>query len=301
LSRCNPASTNPTSVGALTRYVVSGEHLYAALDGRCFARHSQPTGAVVDVDLRSRRERVLSPLPGSLLFMAVAGRYVALAYVPSPPRSTAKPTPTGRAGPLVRVLDAATGALVKQLRPPASTSALHRNIVSGLQVDRHGDVLVTVGCCAPQPGELAHYARPLGTRPRWWWAGARATVGRETHLGRDAVLSAGRVAFLSSDPSGDETIDVRDLRRGTTRTIVSFSGSISAQGLALSGNGLAWAQQSSVISVSRGGSSYSCTPVFLSPVQLASLDLGETRHTPIVVKGVPIPPQYANEPPCNVK
>jgi hypothetical protein len=234
--------------------------------------------------------------------MAVAGRYVALAYVPSPPRSTAKPTPARRAVPLVRVLNAATGALVKQLRPPASISASDRGIVSGLQVDSHGDVLVTVGCCAPQPGELAHYARKLQRRPAWWWAGARATVGRETQLGPNAVLSAGRVAFLSSDPSGGhEKIDLKDLRTGTTRTIVAFSGSVSAQGLALSGNGLAWAQQSSVISVTRGGWSYSCTPVFLSPVELAALDLGETRHTPLVVKGVPIPPQYANEPPCNVK
>ena len=87
---------------------------------------------------------------------------------------------------------------------------------------------------------------------------------------------------------------------------MAFSGSVSAQGLALGGNGLAWAQQSSVVNVVRGpgpgGSSfYACIPVPLSPVELASLDLRHRRTTPVLVSGVPIPPQYANEPPCVVR
>jgi hypothetical protein len=208
---------------------------------------------------------------------------------------------------MVRVLNAATGALVNQVAPPPSTSAFTWDRASGIQIDIYGDVLVTVGCCAAPPGRLAHSSQPFRERSRWWWAGARATVGRETRLGGDASLSAGRVAFLSSDPrNGEQTLDLRDLRTGRVSTIVAFSGSVSAQGLALGGNGLAWAQQSSVVNVVRGpgpgGSSfYACIPVPLSPVELASLDLRHRHTTPVLVSGVPIPPQYANEPPCVVK
>ena len=99
------------------------------------------------------------------------------------------------------------------------------------------------------------------------------------------------------------TIEVRNLLAGTTRTVVVFSGSVSAESLALSGNELAWAQQSTVLNVvsgptAGGGSFESCTTVALSPPELASLDLRDMPHQPVVVSGVPIPPQYANEPPC---
>jgi hypothetical protein len=308
LSRCNPATPSATSAGMLTQYAVSGAHLYAALSSRCFARGSQPRGAVVDVDLRSRRAHVLSPLPGTLAYMAAAGRYLALAYWPSPPQSTARVPATPQTQPLlVRVLNAATGALNNQVTPPPSTSGFTWDRASGIQVDIYGDVLVTVGCCAAPSGRLAHASVPFRERPRWWWARARGTIGRQTQLGSDASLSAGRVAFLSDDPfNGEATIDLRDLLTGTMRTIVAFSGSVSAQGLALRGNGLAWAQQSSVINVVHGpspggGSFYSCIPVPLSPVELASLDLGHRRRTRILVHGAPIPPQYANEPPCVVR
>jgi hypothetical protein len=235
--------------------------------------------------------------------MAAAGRYLALAYWPS--QSTARVPAIPQTQPLlVRVLNAATGALINQVTPPPSTSGLTWDRASGIQVDIYGDVLVTVGCCAAPSGRLAHSSQPFRERPRWWWARARGTIGRQTRLGREASLSARRVAFLADNPgNGEATIDLRDLLAGTMRTIVAFSGSVSPQGLALSGNGLAWAQQSSVINVVRGpspggGSFYSCIPVPLSPVELASLDLGRPRRTPVLVRGVPIPPQYANEPPC---
>jgi len=119
------------------------------------------------------------------------------------------------------------------------------------------------------------------------------------------VLSDGRVAFLSTDAGDPEsmTIDVRNLLAGTTRTVVVFSGSVSANSLALSGNELAWVQQSTVVNVLSGtapggGSFESCTPVPLSPIELASLDLRDIPSSPVLVRGVPIPPQYANEPPC---
>jgi hypothetical protein len=295
LRGCNPGSTTLTPDVDAEQYAVSGDHLYAALPSGCLPRRAAPFGELVDIDLRSHRWRVLAPMPGTLAYIAASGKYLALAYWRSPPRST------GERRLFVRVLHAATGALVNQITPPASVGDVRANGISGIQVDDHGDVLVTAGCCGSSPGQLAHVAQPPERRG-WWWARAGSTVGHETHLGSDAVLSDGRVAFSSAEASGLErmTIDVTNLLAGTTQTVVVFSGSVSAYGLALSGDELAWAQQSTVLNVTVGpiaGGGSSCVPVPLSPVELASVDLRETSP-PVLVTGVPIPPQYANEPPC---
>lgn len=307
LLRCNPATPSAASAGILTLYAVSGAHLYAALDARCFARRSAPLGAVVDVNLRSRRARVLARLPGALGHMAASGNYLAVSYWRKMPRSTANTHP-GPAFPrqlVVRVWNAATGAVVNQVTPPANAPDFVRNGALGIQVDNYGDVLVTAGCCAASPGALAQVAGPPPRRSAWWWARARSKVSRETRLGDGAVLSDGRVAFFSSDTGNPrrQTIEVRDLLDGAARTAVAFSGSMNADSLALSGNVLAWAQQSAVVNVVRGttpgGASFeTCNDVPLSPVELASLDLRHMRSLPPVVRGVPIPPQYAHEPPC---
>jgi hypothetical protein len=300
LRKCNPGSTSIKPGVLVTQYAVSGEHLYAALPGVCLTRHGAPFGEVVEIDLRSRRWHVLAPIPGTLGYMAASGKYLALAYWRSPQRSTAETRP------FVRVLDAATGALVNQITPPPTRAAggERRGTTSGIQLDHNGDVLVTEGCCGA-PGQLAHIAQPAPRRSGWWWARAGSTAGHETQLGSDAVLSDGHVAFLSTDARNPEstTIDVRNLPAGTTKTVVAFSGSVSATSLALSGNELAWAQQSTVVNVvsgpSPGGGSFeSCTPVALSPIELVSLDLREIPSSPVVVRGVPIPPQYAHEPRC---
>jgi hypothetical protein len=301
LHKCNPGSASIKPGVLVTQYAVSGEHLYAALPRVCLARHGAPFGEVVDIDLRSRRWHVLAPMPGTLGYMAASGKYLALAYWPGPQRSTPEPRP------FVRVLDAATGALVNQITPPPTGTAGggRPGRTSGIQLDDNGDVLVTEGCCGAPPGQLAHIARPAPIRRGWWWARAGSTAGHETQLGGDAVLSEGRVAFLSTDAGSPEstTIDVRNLLAGTTKTVVAFSGSVSAHGLALSGNELAWAQQSTVVDVlsgptPSGGSFERCTPVALSPIELASLDLRDTPSSPVAVHGAPIPPKYANEPPC---
>jgi hypothetical protein len=301
LRKCNPGSTSIKPGVLVTQYVVSGEHLYAALPRVCLARHGAPFGEVVDIDLRSHRWHVLAPMPGTLAYMAASGNYLALAYWRGPQRST----PETR--PFVRVLDTATGALVNQITPPPTrtTGGERRGTTSGIQLDDKGDVLVTEGCCGTPPGQLAHIAQPAPIRRGWWWARAGSTAGHETQLGDDAVLSDGRVAFLSTDAGNPEstTIDVRNLPAGTTKTVVVFTGSVSATSLALSGNELAWAQQSTVVNVLSGptpggGSFERCTPIALSPIELVSLDLRDTPSSPVVVRGAPIPPQYAHEPPC---
>lgn len=298
LGKCNPGSTSLTGGVSAVQYAVSGEHLYVVLPSGCLARRAAPFGEVVDFDLRSRRWHVITPMPGTLDYMAASGKYLALAYWRDSPRSSAERRL------FVRVLDAATGALVNQITPPPNPGGVGPNSASGIQVDDYGDVLVTTGCCGAYPGQLAHIAQPAEIKG-WWWASAGATAGHETQLGSDAVLSDGRVAYLSNDASNPQgmTIDVRNLLAGTTRTVVLFSGSAVANSLALSGNGLAWAQQSTVLNVVRGptaggGSFEECKDVPLSPPELASLDLRDVPSPPVVVSGVPIPPQYANEPSC---
>jgi hypothetical protein len=296
--KCNPGSASLVPRIATVQYAVSGSHLYAALPSGCLAHRAAPFGEVVDIDLRSLRRHVVTPVPGRLEYMAASGKYLALAYSRVPDRSGTE------SRLFVRVLDAATGALVNQIAPPPNPGGGRRNSASGIQVDDHGDVLVNAGCCGGAPGQLAHAAQPAEIE-RWWWARAGSTVGHETELGNDAVLSDGRVAFMSVEGEGPEstTIDVRNLFAGTTRTAVIFAGSVAADGLALRGNGLAWAQQSTVLNVLRaptegGGSFEECKKVPLSPPELVRLDLRGAPSPPVVITGVPIPPQYAHGPVC---
>jgi hypothetical protein len=293
LRKCNLGSRAIPAGAAL--YALSGGHLFAALPEPCFPTSKAPLGVVLDINLHSRHSRVLVRIPGTLDGMAASGRYVALAYLKPPLRLITSPsarTPSQEPRLFVRVLNPATGAVVNQVTAPADIKGYGP---SAIQVDSRGDVLVTSGCDATSPGQLAHIARPpcLTT---WWWARARSAVGHQTTLGSDAVLSDGRVAF---QPRGGG-IDVRDLLDGTTRTVVAFSGSVSPlyEGLALSGNRLVWAQQSTVVNVVRTADSESCTSLPLSPVELASVELPKIPSSPVPVTGVPIPPQYANEPPC---
>jgi hypothetical protein len=296
LDKCNPASASATPGVETVQYAVSGDHLYAALPKGCLTRRSARFGEVVDFDLRSHHWHVLAQLPGTLAYMAASERYLALAYWRTTPRSTAET-------PLVRVLRAPMGALVSQIAPPRTTHSNGGGDISSVQVDDLGDVLVTEGSCGVPSGQLAHVAQPAERHRGWWWATTGSTVGRETRLGRDAVLSDGRVAFFSADsclfagaPGG--SIEVKNLLTGTARTVVAFSGSLGGVSLALSGDRLAWAQQSTVLNVVRNPGMEECGYVPLSPVELTTLDLRDIPSSPTAIGGVPIPPQYANEPPC---
>jgi hypothetical protein len=295
LHKCNPASASRTPGVEAAQYVVSGDNLYAALAKGCLARRSARFGEVLDFDLRSHRSHVLTRMPGTLAYMAASERYVALAYWRSTPHSFGET-------PLVRVLRTVTGALVSQITPPRTTGANGRGRISSIQVDNRGNVLVTEGSCGAPPGQLAHVAQPLERRG-WWWARVGSTVGHDTQLGEDAVLSDGRVAYFSNEacsfagaPGG--TIAVKNLFTDATRTVVAFSGSLGGETLALSGNRLAWAQQSTVLNVTLAPGMESCGYVPLSPVELTTLNLRDSPSPPVLVSGVLIPSQYANEPPC---
>ena len=303
LRRCDPGSRRiPRS--AVT-YALSDGHLYAALPAYCLPPRGAPGGVVViAIDLRSRRTRVLARVAGSRGELAASGRYLALTYWRRR-RSSTEPgpnSPTQQQRLFVRVLNASTGALISKVTPPPSTPTSELRNVSGIQVDSDGDIVVTSESGAP--GELAHIAQPYMPPPVWWWARAGPTVGHDIRLGSDAVLSEGRVAFFSreGDDRNAAPIIVKDLLDGATRRVVAFSGSVSATKLTLYGSRLAWVQQSTVTNVedttTARGRLYSCTEVPLSPTELASVDLRKIPSSPIVVSGAPIPPQYANEPPC---
>lgn len=209
LRRCNPGS--PAIPPGAAMYALSSGDLFAALTAPCFPSRKASQGALLAINLRSRHSHVLTRIPGTLDGVAASGRYVALAYF-SPPRELGT---TEEPRLFVRVLNAATGALVNQIAAPAGEREYGR---SDIQVDSRGDVLVTSGCDALTPRQLAHIAQPLCLTD-WWWARARSTVGHKTTLGEDVILADGLVAFR---PAG-EGIDVRDLLDGTTRAVVAFS------------------------------------------------------------------------------
>jgi hypothetical protein len=263
-------------------YALSGERLFAAFAGGCPAGHTS-RGALMEIDLRTHRWRVLAPLPGAAASLAASGSFVALAYWRHGGEAS-------RARLFVRVFDAQTGALVSQIAQPASVLSFGR--VGNVQVDSSGDVLVTT----EPPSE------PVGGGPGppsledWWWAKPKATVAHllfEHLRGAHAQLSDRRVAFFWG-----QSITVMDLHSGSTRPIVSFPGTATPSYFAISGNELAWAQQSSVWNVTVAGSLTTCTRVPLTPTELVGIDLRSIGSAPLVIDGAPIPQQYANESPC---
>jgi hypothetical protein len=283
LDGCNPADTSAV-------YAISGEQLFVAQPRACLTHRRTPVARVVDVDLRTRRLRVLASIPGTAAYISAAGRFVAVAYWSPSPRSTESRL-------LIRVLNTASGAVVNHVTPPADARQDQR-AANGVQVDGHGDVLVSFGCCERPPGELAFIARPPQRPSGWWWARAGSPLGREPHLGRDPRLSGRRVVFL---PASGGQIDLMDPLDGATRVLVTFTGTAQPEGLAFGGDTLAWTQQSSVMNVVRTAHEVSCTFVQLSPIELASVDVRRIRAAPLRVSGAPIPPQYTDEPPCPVR
>ena len=271
-------------------YALSGEQLFAALAGGCSAGHTS-RGALVEIDLRTHRWRVLAPLAGAPAALAASGSFVALAYW----RHGGEASRTSRARLFVRVFDAQTGALVSQIAQPASVPGVASFAhIGNVQVDPFGDVLVHMGDERAAREPPGGGPGPPSGQDWWWWANPKATVARLLlEPGAHAELSDRRVAFFSGD-----SIAVMDLHSGSTRTIVTFHGTATPYYLGFSGNELAWAQQSRVLNVTVAGQLVTCTWVPLTPTQLVGIDLRSIGSAPLVVDGEPIPQQYANEPGC---
>jgi len=275
LARCNPYdSTSPVSPTA------AGENLFVVLPRACMRNRHAAAYTLLRIDLRTRSSRAIAALPDGAESLAAAGRYVAVA-VPGPGAGSPSARASRREG--VRILNARTGALVRRVAAPAEGEPFE-----DLQIDAAGDVLA--GCCGARPGHLARVAQPP-IISRYWWAPAGARVGTTIPAGQDPVLSDGRISYLGSAAAGGEFgIQVMEARDRQVRTAVTFSGTASPGGIALSGNELAWEQQSSVeaeMLLATGG--YGCSPIELSEPQLESIDLATPRRGPVAVVGPPAP------------
>ena len=259
LQRCS-------SFGEARLYAVSGEHLLAGLPRRCLATRSSPAGEVVDFDLRTGHARAVTAAPPDLLAIAASGNRLAELYATGGSRL---------ASPLVvRVIDLRTGRPLYVATGPApdrSVPLLDSSVY--LQVDGFGDALVT----------SRQFIVPALVNSAWWTTPAsHEWMALPAGTGNRAVLSDGRLASLEYD-AGSAAILLRDVRSAASRVVVSFTGTVDPDGLALSGNALAWWQQSSYVNAQ-------CTTGTLSPPQLASLDLRELPAAPIGVTGVAAPP-----------
>ena len=259
---------------------VSDEDLFAVLPTACLRNRHAAAYTLLRIDLRTRSSRAIAALPGGAESLAAAGRYVAVA-VPEP--EAGSPSAPASRRERVLILSARTGALVRRVAAPAEGEPFE-----DLQIDAAGDVLA--GCCGARPGELARAAQPPMVS-RYWWAPAGASAGRTIQLGQDPVLSDGQIAYLGSGESGDgfaiQVVDPRDRR---TRTAVTFSGTASPGGIALSGDELAWEQQSYVeVETTEPTGAERCSPLDLTEPQLQSIDLRTPRRGPIAVVGPPAP------------
>ncbi len=187
LSRCNPGS--PKIPPATAQYAISAGHLYAMLPAPCFANARPDGGVVLEIDLRSRRRRVLARVAGTLDDIAASGKYVAIAYtrrsvargIPSRPEHPARRTTVLRARHQRR--DGRTGQPVN----PPPTPGISQSNASGLQVDNHGDMLRDRPAAAQRPG-CSRMSRNQIRSPNGDRQSRRSSVGIEAELGRDAVI-----------------------------------------------------------------------------------------------------------------
>lgn len=285
--RCPPllapgASTRPDASGSRL-LALTGSTLFAIVDPRCLHRRGYGRAAIFSENLASGSWKLLAAAPKDALTLSASGGRLAIA--------------AGILGQgtlerlVVGVYRARNGGLLYRAAAHLSEGLIGggtRPLSLATSVDDLGDVLVT---------ETEHTPPPGGARASGWWA-TRASphehplpelltteVGLPEASGReyppravDAALSAGRVAYATSDgPATD--IDLRNLRMGGVRALVRFPGEVKVLGLDLGAGKLAWAQQSQVLvghsEITPNGSQLTeCNMAPLGQPQLVSADLG---------------------------
>jgi hypothetical protein len=298
LRRCTPVAAAPgarATTSADPLLALSGATLYAVVDPGCLHRQGYGRRALLAASLPTGAWRLLAAISTGVAGLAASGQRVAITYVPD--AQTAR-------SPTVFVLDASRGRRLYRMSLPSRWSP--RETLT-TQVDEHGDVVVT-----------SSFFRPPAPQSLGWWAtpadpvahrlGSLVTVGQpipevdrseEAPTGA-ATLSAGRIAYVTGGPSErEERIDLLDLRRDTSRPVAEFPGVVGADGLDMSGNELAWAQQSTPPEGGReslaGGGIFPCQVVALGSVELTSVNLSNIGGSPPHI-GPPLP--AADQPPC---
>src|SRR4029077_5441996 len=289
----NPTGTRSTPAGS-PLLDLSGTRLYAVVDSRCLHRRGAKRRALVEVNLRTGSRRPIATVFPGAEGLDAAGARVAITYAPDP-----RPAANGEQRPItVVVLDARRGRRLYRL---SARVHVRPNWTLATQVDPLGDVLVTSTFFVPpapqSSGWWATPADPAGHQLRSLATAGRG-ISRSPSAGPSpitgaAALSTGRIAYVTGGPHSEERIDLLDLHGGTHRSVANFLGVVGVVGLDLSGDELAWAQQSTIPEgssgpVPGGGFSFSCDVGPLGPVQIASVDLRRIHARPLRI-GPPLP------------
>lgn len=310
LHRCPPFTESSLGSRSEARLdpllAITGSILYALVDPACLRARSLAPSVLVAVSLRSGGLHVVAPIPAhNAVALAAAGSRLAVSYA-----STAVAPPNEE--PQVTLTTVVMGSRRGRAAYETSTplGGVYRLGALDTQVDADGDVLVTDSSTAAGPisgssaGWWASPADPSGQSLEALSGGATVIEGLPNNVASAdlgaAALSAGQIAYLTGAQYYGEQIHVLTIATGATRTVAEFPGVVHVEGLDLSGNELAWAQQSGVpVSAEgpapNGGHLFTCTEETIGPHQLTSLDLRYLRSAPIIV-GPPLP--AADEPPC---
>lgn len=233
-------------------------NLYAVVRASCLGRRPRKAQILVRVRPGTEHLHVIGRVPSGAISLAAAGSRVALAYALS----------AGRVR--VEVVDSRDAQSLYRLAPPRGESG---RVDRDTQIDGKGNVLVTSRRLFLHPGPGEAFS---------WWGTPRTRVGRPLDNGAlSPSLSEGRIAYATGV---DRSIDLLNLVTGKTRTIVTFSGSVSPEGLGLSNGVLAWAQQRyayQLATVER------CVGLFgVGPAELTATPLSATG-LPIAVEANP--------------
>jgi hypothetical protein len=241
---------------------VANGDLYAVVRASCIDHGLEHARLLVRVRLRSGALHVIGPVPPGAISLAASGSRIALTYETGVER-----------GVRVEVLDAHSARLLYRLSPPVGERG---RFYKETQIDAKGDVLVTSGSF-----------RPPGVSSYGWWAGAGTRVGHPLPTGERiaATLAAGRIAYVPASEDESEDIELLDLKTHITRTIVTFSGSATIEGLGLDSTAVAWAQLRYSYALNRDGEN-SSGPHFC--VGYAQTGPTELTDTPLDPPGPPI-------------
>jgi hypothetical protein len=277
---------------------ITGSTLFAIVDPRCLGRHGYGTAAILSESLTRGSWKLLAAAPRGALTLSANGARLAIAA-----GIIGSQTPERLD---VGVYNARGGRLLYRAAAHLSEGLIGggtRPLSLATSVDGRGDVLVT---------ETEHAPVPETVRSSGWWATPaspdqhtlpdplttrvgipEASSQEYLPAGVDAALSAGRVVYATNDGSATE-IDLRDLRTGRVRTLVSFPGEVKVLGLDLGAGKLVWAQQrQSLVGhseiTSTGGERSECQTVALGKPQLVSLNLGSIPSGGLI-DGLPSPP-----------
>jgi hypothetical protein len=241
-----------------TLETVANGNIYAVVRASCLSRSPRNAQFLVCVRVGTEHLHVIGRVPSGAISLAAAGSRVALAYTLS----------SGRVR--VEVVDSRDAQLLYRLAPPRGESG---RVDRHAQIDGKGNVLVT------SSDFFAHFG---GGEAFGWWGTPRTRVGRPLDNGAlHASLSEGRIAYVAG---AGRSIDVLNLATGKARTIVTFSGSVSPEGLGLSNGVLAWAQQRYAYQLA---TVEGCVGLFtVGPAELTATPLSATG-LPIAVEANP--------------